>query len=98
MHILYAKRGTETKRRIVMWKTADDVTALVDELNEAIAAVLNGLAGRAARRAWDDQGIRSSPMSGSHSTATRPPGNGSAQSRQESAVNINVSSGMATSG
>jgi len=41
MHILYAKRGTETKRRIVMWKTADDVTALVDELNEAIAAVFN---------------------------------------------------------
>jgi len=38
MHILYAKRGTETapktKHRIVTWKTADDVTALVDALND----------------------------------------------------------------
>ena len=37
--------GTEmvpkTKHRIVTWDTADDVTQLVDELNEAIAAVFN---------------------------------------------------------
>ena len=45
MHILYAKRGTETapktKHRILTWKTANEVTALVDALNEAIAAVFN---------------------------------------------------------
>jgi hypothetical protein len=45
MHILHAKRGTEiapkTQRRIVTWDTADDVTELVDELNEAIAASLD---------------------------------------------------------
>ena len=45
MHILYAKRGMETapknKHCIVTWDTADDVTQLVDELNEAIAAVFN---------------------------------------------------------
>ena len=45
MHILYAKRGMETapknKHCIVTWDTADDVTELVDELNEAIAASLD---------------------------------------------------------
>ena len=30
------------KHRIVTWDTADDVTELVDELSEAIAAVFDG--------------------------------------------------------
>jgi hypothetical protein len=32
----------KTEHRIVMWDTADDVTELIDELNEAIAAVFDG--------------------------------------------------------
>jgi hypothetical protein len=32
----------KTKHRIVTWDTADDVTELVDELNEAMAAVFDG--------------------------------------------------------
>jgi hypothetical protein len=46
MHTLHAKRKTEmtptTKHRMVTWDTADDVTELVDELNEAIASVFDG--------------------------------------------------------
>ena len=43
MHILYAKRGRKRRRKpnIASSRTADDVTALVDALNEAIAAVFN---------------------------------------------------------